>query len=128
MMITRFFVVGADEAKGFKANLLSDNDILPIAQLHCSIVGELLDGRKVVRVILPSYIIKEMSFQTDLDDPLTPEGVVALNIAGKFAGRTYADVLTMFPELEGQVQVGTDEEGNPIMKNRLKRTRWLGET
>lgn len=126
-MVTRYFVVGLDEALDYKANLTSDNDILPISNLQSIVVGNLVDGRKIIKAVLPEYLIASMREATDLDDPLTMEGVIALDIAGKFAGSTPEEVLAMFPELVGQKEIGTDEDGNPIMKDKLKRVSFSGE-
>lgn len=125
MVVTRFFVVEPDHAVGYKANLIPDDDVLPISDLQAVTVATLLDGRKIIHAILPDYILQAMREATDPIDPLTLEGVIALGITTRYAGEDRADVLVNFPELEGQVKIGVDEEGENIMVDKLLRHRWL---
>lgn len=125
--ITRYFALNALDTKGYKATLWPDNDLLPLSNLKV-VPGPLLqDGRRIVKAELPGYLIKAMAEHTELADPLTPEGVILLDIADKFAGRTREDVISKFPELAGQHIVGQDEEGNNIYQDNLPEQYWSGE-
>lgn len=103
--VTRYFVVPAENVSRYTAILFPDNDYLPLSDLKV-IPGPILqDGRQIVKAELPPYLIKIMAESVadyGIEDPLTPEGVVALDIAGSFAGRTRAEVIARWPELAGQ--------------------------
>ena len=126
-LITRYFVVNDTETKDYTSNLTPDNDILPLAQLQSVVVGTLSDGRKVIHAIVPRYLIREMQEMAELQDPLTIAGVMALDIVSKWGGMDRASLLERYPELQGQYQSGVDEEGNPIMVDRLMAHKWAGE-
>lgn len=127
VMITRFFIVEADQTKGFKSNLVPDNDFLPLAELQSKIVAELKDGRKIIHATIPPYLIREMKEHIGMTDPLSAEGVAALGISGKFAGRTRSDVIANFPELKGTKVIGQDEKGKDILAPKIKIHTWSGE-
>ena len=126
-LITRYFIVNDTETKDYKSNLTPDNDVLPLAQLQSVVVGTLNDGRKVIHAILPRYLIKEMQELAELQDPLTIEGVQALDIVSKWGGMDRESLLERYPELAGQYQSGVDEEGQPVMIDRLMAHKWAGE-
>lgn len=128
--VTRYFVLPAENVNGYKASLFTDNDLLPLSNLKVIPGPVLADGRQIVKAELPGYLIKTMKEHCadfGIDDPLTPEGVTALGIIGSFAGRTRAEVLFRWPELVGQVQAGVDEEGSPVMVDKMPRMRWVCE-
>ena len=126
-LITRYFIVEPEQAEGYKSNLVPDNDILPLSNLESVIVATLEDGRKIVHAIIPDWLIAEMQEQTGLENPLTLEGVQALGIMGRWAGQDRDSVLEYFPELQGQKEIGVDEEGNPIFVDKLMKHKWCGE-
>lgn len=126
-LITRYFVVNDTETKDYEANLTPDNDVLPLAQLQSVVVGTLNDGRKVIHAIVPRYLIREMQEMAELENPLTIAGVMALDIVGKWGGIDRESLLERYPELAGQYQSGVDEEGNPVMVDRLMAHKWAGE-
>ena len=129
-MITRYFQINPDNVKGFKADLFSDHDFLPISNLKI-IPGPLLEnGLQLVKAELPRYLVKVMCDNCadfGIKDPLTPEGVVALDIVGSYAGETREEVLQRFPELQGTVKVGVDEDGNDIYEDKFPIMMWSGE-
>ena len=125
--ITRYFCVEPNQAQGYKSVLVPDNDILPLSNLESMIVGTLADGRKIIHAVIPDWLVQEMQEQTGLENPLTIEGLQALDIMGKWAGMNRESVFEYFPELAGQYQAGVDEEGNPIFVDKLMVHRWCGE-
>lgn len=46
---------------------------------------------------------------------------------GKFIGYSRYDVFQKYPELSGTKQVGVDEEGNPIIVEKLMPHSWACE-
>ena len=126
-LITRYFVVNDTETKDYTSNLTPDNDVLPLAQLQSVVVGTLSDGRKVIHAIVPRYLIKEMQEMAEIENPLTIEGVQALDIVSKWGGMDRESLLERYPELAGQYQSGVDEEGNPIFVDKLMAHKWAGE-
>ncbi len=130
-MITRYFVLPESQIKGYKADLIPDNDFLPISNLKViKYPNPIADGRYIVKAELPPYVLKSMTESCadfDVEDPLTLEGVVALGIAGSYAGVDRDDVLQRFPELQGQHKIGEDEEGGDVMVDIFPVQRFSGE-
>lgn len=98
-MITRYFIVNDDEQAGHIANLVPDQDILPLSQLEAVTVATLADGRKVIHAIVPDHIIQDMRELAEIDDPLTIQGVMTLDIINKWGGMDKASVLERYPVL-----------------------------
>ena len=100
---------------------------MPLAQLQSVVVGTLSDGRKVIHAIVPRYLIREMQEMAELENPLTIEGVMAIDIVSKWGGMDRTSLLERYPELAGQYQSGVDEEEQPVFVDRLMAHKWAGE-
>lgn len=131
----RFFEVAPNQAGDYKAVILPTGDFLPLAVLSSARVvysgeykGKLI---KIIRAIIPKKLIKDIATFTDVENPLSIEGVQALRL-GSYRGETYTDneysgLFYYYPELAGKKEVGKDEEGNPSMAWIVERQRWLCE-
>lgn len=129
-MITRYFVLDPVHVKRYKASLFSDSDVLPISNLKIIPGPILADGRQIVKAELPPYLIKEMAEQCaeyGIDNPLTPEGVMVLDIMMSYAGRNRDEVLARWPELNGTKVIGQDEDGKNIVADKFPVIKWSGE-
>ena len=129
-MITRYFMINPDNVKGHKADLIPDNDFLPLSNLKIIPGPVLNNGLQLVKAELPGYmlqVLQESCSDFGVDDPLTLEGVTALNILKSYAGPDRATVLYRFPELQGQYKDGVDEDGNDIMQDKFPQMQWSGE-
>ena len=123
-MIDRFFVVRPDQAANYKAVLMADNDLLPI-DVFVNAMDIYRDTEKVLlRVRLDMPTINELQEQTSCADPLSLEAVEVLEIVNTYVGPTLESIFTIWPELEGKVQSGTDEDGSPIMTDIVSTGVW----
>ena len=123
-MIDRYFVCLPDQAANYKAILMPDNDNLPI-DIFINAMEIYRDEEKVIlRVRLDMRTITELQNQTECADPLSLEAVGLLGITGAYVGPTLESVFEKYHELEGQVQTGEDEEGDPIMTDIVSRATW----
>ena len=125
--VTRYFVVQPDDTSGYNTIVMPDGDLLPLASLTSRVVATLSDGRKIIHAILPPSILEDLAKLAECEDPLSLECVGALGITHVYAGRDLAEVLTMFQELAGQVLVGVDEQGQPVMIDKILRHKWACE-
>jgi hypothetical protein len=128
MIADRYFVVPENQVSSVlsRAILIPDNDVLPLTDLsNTHIVATVKDGRKVVHARLSHGDVEDISTLAESADPLSRATVVLMDIESSYAGMSREEVITKFPELSGQVKVGTDEEGNDILKDKLERHEWL---
>lgn len=129
--VTRYFVLPETQIdrQKYTAILYPDGgDNLPLSDLPVTVYPHPVnDGRYLVKANLTQYILSAMADGLNAETVLSPAGVVELDIVGSYAGETRDEVLLKFPELAGQVQVGTDEQGQPIMVDKFPRKRWSCE-
>ena len=124
MPIDRYFVVHPNQMAGYRATLVPDNDILPLDTFPNALCIFLDDIKAILCVRLDGPTIEELQAQTDCLNPLSIEAVESLDIYGSYIGVTIQDVYDKYPELEGQEQIGIDEEGEPVMKDIVSKTVW----
>ena len=109
----------------------TEENIYPELTIQARIVATLDDGRKVSHCLIPEWtkeITKPFQDPEEVsDDLLTEKNKKYLGIDQKFLGYTLEEVFAKLPELEGQKQVGVDEEGNPVMVDKLMRLKWSGD-
>jgi hypothetical protein len=109
---TRYFAVQPDQCKDFKTVFTPDNDLLPLSELsNCKQLCTLSDGRILLDVLLGPNEIQDMQEMTELQDPLTLDGVATLGLTSSYIGMSREDVFSVYPELEGTETVTyTDPE------------------
>lgn len=125
---TRYFVVEPGDAfYGHNLNLVPDGDLLPLESLPAMPIATLEDGRVIVKALLTEEVLADLEEQLEGVDPLTFEGVYALDIANRYAGSTIEEVLHFFPELEGWKVIGQDLEGHDVLETKIQDVFFYGE-
>lgn len=79
------------------------------------------DGKKLVSAVIGPEEIAEFQAVTGMEDIFSLEAVYALGVGELYVGMSLQDIFDRWPELEGQEQAGTDEDGNVIYKDIITR-------
>lgn len=128
--IVRYFVLPEEQMSKCTAMLVPDGDLLPISNLKViRYPYPVNDGRYIVKAELPRYLIKDMidvCADYGIDDPLTMEGVIVLDIDDSYVGAIRADVLERFPELEGH-DTFVDSDGEKTLHLKFPYKTWSFE-
>jgi len=61
-----------------------------------------------------------------IDDPFTLDAVQEMALEWYYIGDKESDIIALYPELAGQYQDGVDEDGNPIMRDKIDSSKWYG--
>lgn len=68
-------------------------------------------------------IFESIIGETDIDVALE-ELITITNVQWVVLGKTFDDVFAVYPDIEGETMVGTDDDGNFIFQNICKRYDW----
>lgn len=127
----RFFIFPAE-------NVLEDTRAAewPITVLEQNLIARIKnaipmhtfdDGKKLVSAVIGPEEITEFQAVTGVEDIFSLEAVALLGIGEFYVGMTLQDIFDRWPELEGQEDVGTDEDGNIIYRDIISREAiWNG--
>lgn len=126
MNVTRYFVAKPDQVRGYNYSLTPDNDILALDVLKNSAKVYEDDDKVILLVIISDKTQARLADIAEVDDALSLEAVSTLDILGSYGGMSKADLFFRFPELEGQKQIGTNEDGQPIMVDIVADQKWFG--
>lgn len=101
MIADAYFQSKPENFKEYNMSLMPDNDVLPLCSIrHCKNIYS--DDEKVIcHCRLDCPLIEEISYQTDMLDPLCLEAVELLDIGWSYLGRTTDGVIERYPELKG---------------------------
>ena len=104
MGIDRYFKVeNQDYLDGLSIRLMPDEDILPIDVLSNAVAVYQNDTHTLVKVRLNPELIMDMIRHTEMENPLTLEGVAALGITQTYMGADLPEVYVNWPECEGRI-------------------------
>ncbi len=128
------FVVG-DRFTGLSANITGKgvvkevSSIYPLRhiQFEAFVVGTTNTGKKIIKAIMKPHWIKEVRRFIRDDDITSAAALAKIKIQNAYIGPDSSDVFTRFPETIGQIQIGVDEFGAPIMVDKLSRGTWICE-
>lgn len=104
MSIDRYFKVeNQDYLDGLSIRLMPDEDILPIDVLTNAVAVYQDDTHTLVKVRLDAELVEDMIRHTEMENPLTLEGVAALGITKTYMGADLPEVYGNWPECEGRI-------------------------
>lgn len=104
MGIDRYFKVeNQDYLDGLSIRLMPDEDILPIDVLSNAVAVYQNATHTLVKVRIDPELIEDMIRHTEMENPLTLEGVAALGITQTYMGADLPEVYNNWPECEGHV-------------------------
>ena len=89
--------------------------------------GSIYSGKTITSTVIGPEEIQLFQKVTGLDNIFSLATVTEIGLNDEYIGGELTDIFSLFPELEGQKESGTDEYGNTIYRDIISRqTVWNG--
>lgn len=106
-----FIVLPEQVLTGYRMALIPDNDVLALDVLINAVELYRDSEKAIVKYRADAKTIAVLQEHSGCETPLTQEAVDALGFTGSYIGRSLADVIEKYPELDGYTE-SQDLDGN----------------